>query len=104
MSGRRLLGAHPAGVVSGASGDGWRGSARECLGCQTQFAVDVRLLLPARRCPDCGADVLARAVQSRVRTRRAGRRSTRCGSGGRNHDAAFHRGSHPAGADRVGRM
>ena len=33
--------------------------AGECLGCQTQFAVDVRLPLPAA-CPDCGADVLAR--------------------------------------------
>ena len=32
----------------------------ECLGCQTQFAVDVRLPLPAV-CPDCGGDVLARA-------------------------------------------
>lgn len=30
------------------------------LGCQTQFAVDVRLPLPAA-CPDCGADVLAPA-------------------------------------------
>ena len=34
--------------------------AGECLGCQTQFAVDVRLPLPAS-CPDCGGDVLARA-------------------------------------------
>ena len=34
--------------------------AGKCLGCQTQFAVDVRLPLPAA-CADCGADVLARA-------------------------------------------
>ena len=32
----------------------------ECLGCLTQFAIDVRLPLPAV-CPDCGADVLTRA-------------------------------------------
>ena len=32
----------------------------KCLGCLTQFAIDVRLPLPAV-CPDCGADVLARA-------------------------------------------
>jgi len=32
--------------------------ARECLGCQTHFAVGVRLPLPAV-CPDCGGDVLA---------------------------------------------
>ena len=30
--------------------------AGECLRCQTQFAIDVRLPLPAM-CPDCGADV-----------------------------------------------
>ena len=34
--------------------------AGECLGCRAQFAIDVRLPLPAV-CPDCGADVLARA-------------------------------------------
>ena len=34
--------------------------AGECLGCQTQFAFDMRLPLPAT-CPDCGNDVLARA-------------------------------------------
>ena len=34
--------------------------AAECLGCLTQFAIDVRLPLPAT-CPDCGADVLSRA-------------------------------------------
>ena len=34
--------------------------AGECLGYLTQFAIDVRLPLPAT-CPDCGADVLARA-------------------------------------------
>ena len=37
----------------------WRGLlehryvAGECLGCQTQFAIDVRLPLPTL-CPDCG--------------------------------------------------
>ena len=34
--------------------------AGECLGCRTQFAIDVRLPRSAT-CPDCGADVLARA-------------------------------------------
>ena len=34
--------------------------AGECLGCQTQVAVDMRLPLPAT-CPDYGNDVLARA-------------------------------------------
>ena len=44
---RRLLGAHlPAA------------SPERCLGCQTQFVIDVRLPLPAT-CPDCGADVSA---------------------------------------------
>ena len=56
MSSRRLLGAHlPASVPERRET-----VAGECLGCQTQFAVDVRLPLPAT-CPDCGADVLARA-------------------------------------------
>ena len=56
MNARRLLGAHlptpfpeRRETVEG-----------ECLGCLTQFAIDVRLPLPAV-CPDCGADVLARA-------------------------------------------
>ena len=34
--------------------------AGECLGCQTQLAIDLRLPLPAV-CPDCGADVFASA-------------------------------------------
>ena len=56
MSSRRLLGAHlPASFPERRET-----VAGECLGCQTQFAVDVRLPLPAV-CPDCGADVLARA-------------------------------------------
>ena len=54
MSSRRLLGAHlPASFPERRET-----VAGECLGCQTQFAVDVRLPLPAA-CPDCGADVLA---------------------------------------------
>ena len=56
MSSRRLLGAHlPASFPERRET-----VAGECLGCQTQFAVDVRLPLPAS-CPDCGGDVLARA-------------------------------------------
>ena len=56
MSSRRLLGAHlPASFPERRET-----VAGECLGCQTQFAVDVRLPLPAA-CPDCGGDVLARA-------------------------------------------
>ena len=56
MSARRLLGAH----LPAASAQRRETVAAECLGCRTPFAVDVRLPLPAR-CPDCGADVLARA-------------------------------------------
>ena len=52
----RLLGAH----LPAASPERRETVAGECLGCLTQFAIDVRLPLPAR-CPDCGADVLARA-------------------------------------------
>ena len=56
MNSRRLLGAHlPASFPERRET-----VAGECLGCLTQFAVDVRLPLPAV-CPDCGADVLARA-------------------------------------------
>jgi hypothetical protein len=56
VSSRRLLGAHlPASFPERRET-----VAGECLGCQTQFTVDVRLPLPAA-CPDCGADVLARA-------------------------------------------
>ena len=29
----------------------------KCVGCRAQFAIDVRMPLPAT-CPDCGADVL----------------------------------------------
>ena len=56
MSGSRLLGTHLPAVNPARR----ETVAGECLGCRTQFAIDVRLLLPAR-CPDCGADVLARA-------------------------------------------
>ncbi len=56
MSGRRLLGAH----LPAASPERRETVAGECLGCRTPFAIDVRLPLPAA-CPDCGADVLARA-------------------------------------------
>ena len=56
MSTRRLLGAH----LPAASPE-WRETvAGECLGCLTQFVIDVRLPLPAV-CLDCGADVLASA-------------------------------------------
>ncbi len=54
MSARRLLGAHLPPVFP----ERRETVAGECLGCLTQFAIDVRL--PAV-CPDCGADVLARA-------------------------------------------
>ena len=56
MSSRRLLGAHlPASFPERRET-----VAGECLGCHMQFAVGVRLPLPAV-CPDCGGDVLARA-------------------------------------------
>ena len=54
MSVRRLLGAH----LPAASPERRETVAGECLGCQTQFVIDVRLPLPAT-CPDCGADVSA---------------------------------------------
>ena len=54
VSARRLLGAHLPAVYP----ERWETVAGECLGCRTQFAIDVRLPLPAT-CPDCGADVLA---------------------------------------------
>ena len=56
MSAGRLLGAHLPAVHP----ERRETVAGECLGCRTQFAVDVRVPLPAV-CPDCGADVLARA-------------------------------------------
>ena len=56
LSARRLLGAHLPAVFP----ERRETVAGECLGCLTQFAIDVRLPLPAV-CPDCGADVLARA-------------------------------------------
>ena len=56
VSGQRLLGAHLP-VVHPERRETMAG---ECLGCLTQFAIDVRLPLPAT-CPDCGADVLSRA-------------------------------------------
>ena len=67
---RRLLGAH----LPAASPERRETVAGECLGCQTQFVIDVRLPLPAT-CPDCGG--------RRARTSAApGCHSTRCGSGG----------------------
>ena len=56
MSARRLLGAH----LPAASPERRETVTGEYLGCQTQFAIDVRLPLLAV-CPDCGADVLVRA-------------------------------------------
>lgn len=56
MSARRLLGAH----LPAASPQLRETVAGQCLDCRMQFAIDVRLPLPAT-CPDCGADVLARA-------------------------------------------
>lgn len=56
MSARRLLGEHLP-----AASPAWRETvAGQCVGCRMQFAIDVRLPLPAT-CPDCGADVLASA-------------------------------------------
>ena len=53
VSGSRLLGAHLPAVNP---------ARRETVAgeCRTEFAIDLRLPLPAR-CPDCGSDVLARA-------------------------------------------
>ena len=56
MSVRRLLGAH----LPAAFPERRETVAGQCLGCLTQFAIDIRLPLPAV-CPDCGADVLASA-------------------------------------------
>ena len=56
MSTQRLLGAH----LPTACPERRETVAGKCLGCLTQFAIDVRLPLPAT-CPDCGADVLASA-------------------------------------------
>ena len=56
MSARRLLGAQ----LPAASPERRETVAGQCLGCLTQFAIDVRLPLPAT-CPDCGADVFASA-------------------------------------------
>ena len=56
MSALRLLGAHLPAMFP----ERRETVAGECLGCLTQFAIDVRLPLPAT-CPDCEADVLARA-------------------------------------------
>ena len=56
MSAGRLLGAH----LPAASPERRETVAGQCLGCLTQFTIDVRLPLPAT-CPDCGADVLASA-------------------------------------------
>ena len=66
VSSRRLLGAH----LPTASPERREPVAAECLGCRTQFAVDVRLPLPAM-CPDCGANVLARSdIKAPVAQRR----------------------------------
>ena len=65
MSVRRLLGAH----LPAASPQRRETVAGECLGCQTQFAIDVRLPLPAT-CSDCGGDVLARADTEGPETQR----------------------------------
>ena len=62
MSARRLLGVHLPAV----SLERRETVAGECLGCMTQFAIDVRLPLPAT-CPD-GADVLAFAWVTASRT------------------------------------
>ena len=56
MSARRLLGAHLPAVFP----ERRETVASQCLERLTQFAIDVRLPLPAT-CPDCGADVLASA-------------------------------------------
>ena len=56
MGARRLLGR----ICRRHSEERRETVAGECLGRQTQFAVDVWLPLPAV-CPDCGADVLASA-------------------------------------------
>ncbi len=77
MSARRLLGAH----LPAASPERRETVAGECLGCLTQFAIDVRLPLPATF-PDCGADVLARADIEGPATQRRLPFDTRRGSGG----------------------
>ena len=53
---RRLLGR----ICRQRLRNGGRRRRGRCLGCLTQFVIDVRLPLPAV-CPDCGADVLASA-------------------------------------------
>ena len=83
----RLLGAH----LPAASPERRETVAGECLGCQTQFAIDVRLPLPATRARTAGP-TCSPARTSRVRNHSASCHSTRRGSGGRNDDLAFHRG------------
>ena len=56
MNGNRLLGAHLPAVNPARR----ETVAGECLGCRAQFAIDVRLPLPAT-CPDCGVDVHAQS-------------------------------------------
>ena len=82
MSARRLLGAH----LPAASPERRETVAGQCLGCLTQFAIDVRLPLPAT-CPDCGADVLASADIKEERSPSC--HSIRYGPGGRNDDPAL---------------
>ena len=73
----RLLGAHLPAVFP----ERRETVPGECLGCLTQFAVDVRLPLPAM-CPDCGADVLTRAdIEGRATPRRAPFNAIRLQSG-----------------------
>ena len=87
VSARRLLGAH----LPAASPERRETVAGECLGCQTQFAIDVRLPLAAV-CPDCGAEVLLRAdIEGPERS--AGCHSPRPGCG-RNDDSTLRRESH----------
>ena len=72
LSGRRLLGAH----LPAASPERRETVAGECLGCMTQFAVDVRLPLPAL-CPGLrGRRALPRGHRGRNRVGPAALRRT----------------------------
>ena len=87
-----MRGGTDPGVVSGASGDGGGGVPGLSDAVRRRRAPAAAGVVSGTAAPT----VLALSGHRRVRTRRTGRRSTRCGSGGRSHDAAFHRGSHPA--------
>ena len=85
---------------------GHSGAATRAQGC-----CDLPAEYPVRAVSACGCRCLRTGEPtcspgrtSRDRILRAGRRSTRCGPRERNHDAAFQRGPHPAGTDRVVRM